>query len=118
MVQEFTAENFHKDVIASPIPVLADFWSPGCAPCRRLAPILDEIASQAEGRIGVGKVNAWEQPTLAARYRISAVPTILFFQGGIVTRSLVGYQDKRKLLEALEPALNVGLSKMNGEVVR
>ena len=106
MVQELTAETFPKDVLESAVPVLVDFWSPGCAPCRRLAPILDEIAAEAGGRFRVGKVNAWEQQALAARYRISAVPTLLVFKGGAVVHTLVGYQDKRRLLEALAPAFD------------
>jgi thioredoxin 1 len=106
MVLELTEDNFQKDVIESAVPVLVDFWSPTCAPCRRLAPVLEEIAGEASGRFRVGKVNAWEQPALAVRYRISAVPTLLVFKGGAVVSALVGYQDKRRLFEALQPALS------------
>jgi thioredoxin 1 len=106
MVRELTADNFQQVVIDSAVPVLVDFWSPGCAPCRRIAPIIDELAAEAGGRFQVGKVNTWEEQDLAVRYRISAVPTLLIFQGGAVVNTLVGYQDKRKLLEALKPALN------------
>ncbi len=106
MVQELTADNFQPAVIDSPVPVLVDFWSPTCAPCRRIAPVLDELAAEAGGRFRVGKVNAWVEQGLAAHYRISAVPTLLVFKGGAVVHTLVGYQDKRKLLEALRPALN------------
>jgi thioredoxin 1 len=90
----------------STVPVLVDFWSPNCDPCRRLAPILDELAAEAGGRFRVGKVNAWEEQGLAVRYRISAVPTLLVFKGGAVVNSMVGYQDKRRLLEALKAALD------------
>jgi thioredoxin 1 len=106
MVQELTANTFPQDVLEAAIPVLVDFWSPRCAPCQRMAPVLDEIAREAGGRFRVGKVNAWEQQALAARYRISAVPTFLIFQGGRVVNTLVGYQDKYRLLAALQPALN------------
>ena len=106
MVQELTAESFRKDVLESAVPVLVDFWSPSCAPCRRIAPVIDELAAEAGGRFRVGKVNAWEEQGLAVRYRISAVPTLLVFKGGAVVNTLVGYQDKRKLLEALKPALD------------
>ena len=106
MVQELTADNFQREVIDSPAPVLVDFWSPNCAPCRRIAPVLDELAAEAGGRFRVGKVNAWEEQDLAVRYRISAVPTLLVFQGGAVVNTVVGYQEKRKLQEALKPALN------------
>jgi thioredoxin 1 len=102
MVKELTAEFFQKEVIESTVPVLVDFWSPTCGPCRRIAPIIDEIAAEAGGRFEVGKVNAWEQYDLATRYRISALPTLLVFKGGSVARTLVGYHDKRRLLEALD----------------
>jgi thioredoxin 1 len=106
MVLELTAENFQKNVVESCVPVLVDFWSPGCAPCNRIAPLVEEIAAEANGRFVVGKINAWEEQDLAARYHISAVPTLLVFKGGVVVNSLVGFQDKRKLLEALKPVLN------------
>jgi thioredoxin 1 len=105
MVQELTADNFQHEVIDSSVPVLVDFWSPTCGPCRRLAPIIDELATEAGDRFRVGKVNAWEEQGLAVRYRISAVPTLLVFKGGAVVNSMVGYQDKRRLLEALQTAL-------------
>ncbi len=105
MVQELTAETFQQEVIDSAVPVLVDFWSPGCAPCRRLAPVIDALDAASGGRFRVGKVNAWEEQALAARYRISAVPTLLVFKGGAVVNVLVGYQDRGQLLEALQPAL-------------
>jgi thioredoxin 1 len=102
MVKELTAESFQKEVVESPVPVLVDFWSPTCGPCRRIAPVIDEIAAEAGSRFEVGKVNTWEQHDLATRYRISALPTLLVFKDGAVARTLVGYQDKRRLLEALD----------------
>jgi thioredoxin 1 len=106
MVQELKAGNFQREVIDSTVPVLVDFYSPSCIPCQRLAPLIDELATEARGRFRVGKVNAWEEQGLAVRYRISAVPTLLLFKGGAVVNTLVGYQDKRKLLEALKLALD------------
>jgi thioredoxin 1 len=106
MMQELTIDNFQKEVLDSALPVLVDFWSPICGPCRRLAPMLEELADEAGGRLRVGKVNVFEQQDLAVHYRISAVPTLLLFQGGAVVNTLVGYQDKRRLLEALKPALD------------
>ena len=106
MVQELTADNFEQEVIDSAIPVLVDFWSPGCVPCQRTAPVIDELAAEAGGRFRVGKVNAWEEQGLAVRYRISAVPTLLIFKNGAVVNRMVGYQDKRKLMEALKAALD------------
>ena len=106
MVQELTNDTFKQNVLDSTVPVLVDFWSPTCAPCRRIAPVLDELAAEAGGRFRVGKVNAWDEQDLAVRYRISAVPTLLVFKAGAVVNTLVGYQDKRRLLEALKAALD------------
>jgi thioredoxin 1 len=86
--------------------VLVDFWSPTCGPCRQIAPVIDQIAAVAGGRFQVGKVNVFDEPDLAVRYRISAIPTLLVFKAGVVVNTLVGYQDKRRLLEALRPALD------------
>jgi thioredoxin 1 len=105
MVQELTADNFQTQVLESAVPVLVDFGSPTCGPCRRIAPVLDELAAEGGGRFRVGKVNLFEEQDLAVRYRISTVPTLLLFKGGAVVNTLVGYHDKRRLLEALKPAL-------------
>jgi thioredoxin 1 len=106
MVLELTADNFQQEVIDSPVPVLVDFWSPNCAPCRRIVPVIDQLAAEAGGRFRVGKVNAWQEQDVAVLYRISAVPTLLVIKGGAVVNSMVGYQDRRTLLQALEAALD------------
>ncbi len=104
MVQKLTTQSFQNEVLASAVPVLVDFWSPGCRPCELLAPVLDELAREAEGRFHIQKINVWDEPALASRFRISAVPTLLVFKNGEVMRSLVGFHDKRKLLQALQEA--------------
>ncbi len=105
MVVDLTADNFQHEVMDSPVPVLVDFWSPGCGPCRRMAPVIAELAREADGRYRVGKVNVWDEPDLAGRFPMNLVPTLLLFKDGKVIHSLVGYQDRRRLLEALQPAL-------------
>jgi thioredoxin 1 len=102
MTQELTADLFQYEVLESEIPVLVDFWSPSCAPCKLQHPVLDELASEGTGRFQIKKINVWEEPELATRFRISAVPTLLIFRHGEVVRSLVGFQDKSKLLRALQ----------------
>ena len=105
MTQELTTDNFQHEVLESPVPVLVDFWSPNCGPCRQIAPIIEQMAAEANGRFRVGKVDVWDEPTLATRYRISAVPTLLVFMDGMVVNNIVGFQDKRKLMEALQRSL-------------
>jgi thioredoxin 1 len=101
MTHELTNQNFQKEVLEAAIPVLVDFWSPLCGPCRRIAPMIDELAGQAGDKYRVGKVDAYEQPDLATRYRISALPTLLFFKHGTVVHSIVGAPHKDSLLKAL-----------------
>lgn len=106
MVQELTIDNFQKEVLESAVPVLVDFWSPICGPCRRLSPVIEQLATESDGRLRVGKVNVFEQQDLAVHYGISAVPTLLVFKGGALVNTLVGYHDKHRLAKALKPALD------------
>lgn len=101
-VQSLSAENFPQHVLEAETPVLVDFWSPACGPCRRMAPLLEELAAESEGRFKIFKVDVAEQPQLAARYQVHALPTLLIFCGGEATEALVGYKDKPALLAALE----------------
>jgi thioredoxin 1 len=102
MVQTLTRDNFQQEVLSHDVPVLVDFWAPRCGPCRRLTPILDELAAEAGDRYRIGKVDADDEPDLAAQYRISALPTLLLFRQGTVVQSLVGYHDKATLLKTLQ----------------
>lgn len=101
MVRTLTEANFQQEALTGDVPVLVDFWGPTCPPCRRLLPVLDELAAEAGGRYRVGKVDAFAEPDLAARFGISVVPTLLLFHRGRVVRSLVGYHDKAALANAL-----------------
>jgi len=105
MTLELTTNQFEHDVLESNVPVLVDFWSPGCGPCRLQDPILKELADESEGRFQVKKVNVWDEPDLATQFEISAVPTLMVFDQGKVVRTLVGYQDKNRLLKVLQEAV-------------
>lgn len=106
MIQEVKNDDFQREVLASQVPVIVDFWSPGCGPCRLQEPILHEIDGEAEGRLEIRKVNVWDEAELASRYNVNAVPTLLIFQQGQVVKTMIGYQDKNKLLRAFTDAVS------------
>ncbi len=92
-----TEHNFEAEVLQSDCPVLVDFWATWCGPCRLLAPVLEELAAEYEGRVKVGKINVDDQPALADAYGIQSIPTLLLFQSGEVVNAAVGYQTKEQL---------------------
>lgn len=95
-----TQQNFEQEVLQSKLPVLVDFWAAWCGPCRMLAPVIEEIAREQEGRVKVGKVNVDEEMELAARFGIMSIPTVLVFKEGKLVNTSVGFCPKEEL-EAL-----------------
>ena len=83
----FTDQNVHE-IIASGKPVVIDFWATWCGPCMRMAPVVEELAKEYEGKVEIGKYNIEEENDLAAKYRIMSIPTILFFKNGEIVRDL------------------------------
>lgn len=103
-VHEFTDSNFSSEVLQSSEPVLVDFWAPWCGPCRQIAPMIDQLASENAGSIKVGKVNVDESMQVSQEYGVESIPTLLVFKGGQVINRMVGAQPKSRLQAALDQA--------------
>ena len=101
-VMHFHKDSFEKDVLLSSQPVLVDFWAPWCAPCRMLAPIVEEVADNLGTQAVVGKVNVDEEIDLASRYSVMSIPTLILFQGGKEVSRLVGVHSKEDILDMLK----------------
>jgi thioredoxin 1 len=96
-IQTVTDGNFEQTVIKSATPVLVDFWAEWCGPCRRIAPAVDALAIELEGKLVVGKLNVDENPNVPTQFRVLGIPTLLLFKGGQVVESVVGLVAKDEL---------------------
>ncbi len=101
-IQTLTDNNFDQSVIKSGKPVLVDFWAEWCGPCRRLAPTVEELATDYDGRVVVGKLNVDDNPGVAGRFSIRGIPTLLLFKGGQIVEQIVGLADKDTLKKLIE----------------
>ncbi len=105
-VLETTDEAFERDVLLADLPVLVDFWAPGCRPCRAVAPILDELAERHADRMRVTRVNVDENPEVAARYAVLTLPTVILFAAGRAEEVIVGARSRSHFQRALAPWLS------------
>jgi thioredoxin 1 len=101
-VVTLTDDNFQEEVLESDVPVLVDFWATWCGPCRQIAPVIDDLADEFEGRAKIGKVDVDENPQTPQQYGVRSIPTLLFFKNGEVEEQLVGAMGKGPLKKKLE----------------
>lgn len=109
-------ETFEAEVLQADLPVLADFWATWCAPCRRIAPILEDLAAEYEGRLKVAKVDVDANPTLADRYNVRSIPTLAVFKDGVLVERIVGYVPKEELKRQVNVALKVRRGRPETEI--
>ena len=98
-------KSFKNTVIEAKIPYLVDFWAPWCAPCRSIAPVVNELAGEYEGRVGFAKVNVDENPKIATEYGIRSIPTLLIFKDSKPLTQIVGLRPKAELKKQLDVVL-------------
>jgi thioredoxin len=97
-----TDATFADEVERSPLPVLVDMWAPWCGPCRQVAPVVEELATELAGRMRVAKLNVDENPVTSARFQIQSIPALLVFKGGLEVDRIVGAQPKSEILRRVE----------------
>ena len=100
-IEKISEDNFEQSVLKSDIPVLVDFYADWCGPCSVMSPIVEDIASELEDKINVGKVNIDENQELAIKYDIMSIPTIILFKNGNIEKSFIGVRSKEEIINAI-----------------
>ena len=104
-VVELSDSDFESQVLQAAEPVLVDFWAPWCGPCRMIAPLVKELASENSGSLKVAKVNIDNSPNVATQYGVTSIPTLIVFKNGEVVDRFIGIQPKQRLQEAIDEAV-------------
>ena len=102
---EFTTENFEAEVLGSEIPVLVDFYADWCGPCKMMAPVIEKLAKEYEGKVKIGKCNVDDHMILAQKYRVASIPNMQIFKGGQVVDQVIGATSEGALKEKLNALL-------------
>lgn len=105
MVVEVNNDNFESEVLESDLPVLVDFWAEWCGPCKMVAPTVEEIASENEGKLKVGKLNVDEAKEIAGQYEVMSIPTLAIFKDGQMVDKVVGAVSKEAIMDKVTPHL-------------
>ncbi len=105
LIKTVTAATFDAEVIKSTAPVLVDFWAEWCGPCKMIAPVLEELATELDGQLTIAKVDVDAEAALASQYGITAIPTLLVFKGGQIVDQMRGAKSKRAIRDTIEPHL-------------
>jgi len=103
--KEVTDATFEQEVLKAPRPVLVDFWAPWCGPCRMVAPIVEELAEEYEGKVNFVKLNTDDNPVTASHYGIRSIPTLLVFKGGEPVGQIIGFRPKSDLRRRLDAVI-------------
>ncbi|PIQ69886.1 thioredoxin [Candidatus Shapirobacteria bacterium CG11_big_fil_rev_8_21_14_0_20_40_12] len=101
MEYKFTDQNFEEEVLKSELPVLVDFFAVWCGPCQMMAPVIEEMAKELEGKVKIGKMNVDENPQTAEKYGIMSIPTLILFKNGEPVKTLQGFRGKEDIVKEI-----------------